>query len=48
MSSPEKFGEYPRILKIEDDGKIIGLDKNGQINTDLNIHTNDIIYKSDS
>lgn len=41
MSNPENFREYPRILKIEDDGKIIALDKNGQINTDLNIHTID-------
>lgn len=41
MSKSENFKDYPKILKIEDDGKIIALDKNGQINTDLNIHTID-------
>ena len=39
MSKSESFRDYPKILKIEDDGKIIALDKNGKINTDLNIHT---------
>lgn len=29
MSNPENFKEYPRILKIEEDGKIIALDKHG-------------------
>src|SRR5699024_2734072 len=33
------FNDYPKILKIEDDGKIIALDKYGNVNTDLNIHT---------
>ncbi|WP_239710654.1 hypothetical protein [Mammaliicoccus sp. E-M21] len=41
MSNPENFREYPRILKIEDDGKIIALDKSGKINTDLNIYSID-------
>ncbi|MDW4404374.1 hypothetical protein QI045_12715 [Staphylococcus saprophyticus] len=41
MNKSENFRDYPKILKIEDDGKIIALDKNGQINTDLNIHTID-------
>ncbi len=41
MSNPENFREYPRILKIEEDGKIIALDKNGEINTDLNIYSID-------
>ncbi|WP_436941677.1 hypothetical protein [Staphylococcus succinus] len=39
MSKSESFRDYPKILKIEDDGKIIALDKHGKINTDLNIHT---------
>ena len=39
MSKSEDFRDYPKILKIEDDGKIIALDKHGKINTDLNIHT---------
>ncbi|WP_436949329.1 hypothetical protein [Staphylococcus shinii] len=41
MSKSENFRDYPKILKIENDGKIIALDKNGKINTDLNIHTID-------
>lgn len=41
MSNPENFKEYPRILKIEEDGKIIALDKHGEINTDLNIYSID-------
>lgn len=41
MSNSESFRDYPKILKIEDDGKIIALDKKGHINTDLNIHTID-------
>src|SRR5699024_10890403 len=41
MSKPEDFSNYPRILKIDDDGKIIALDKNGKINTDLNTNTID-------
>lgn len=41
MNNSINFNDYPKILKIEDDGKIIALDKNGEINTDLNIHTID-------
>lgn len=41
MNNSSNFNDYPKILKIEEDGKIIALDKNGQINTDLNIHTID-------
>lgn len=40
MDKSENFKDYPKILKIEKDGKIIGLDKNGAINTDFN--TNNI------
>ncbi|ATH59128.1 MULTISPECIES: hypothetical protein [Staphylococcus] len=39
MNDNHSFSDYPKILKIEDDGKIIALDKNGKVNTDLNIHT---------
>ncbi|WP_281512302.1 hypothetical protein [Mammaliicoccus vitulinus] len=39
MSASENFKDYPKILKIENDGKIIALDQNGNINTDLNTHT---------
>lgn len=41
MNNSSNFNDYPKILKIEEDGKIIALDKNGQINTHLNIHTID-------
>lgn len=37
MSNSESFRDYPKILKIEDDGKIIALDKHGKINTDSNM-----------
>lgn len=39
MTNNNSFNDYPKILKIEDDGKIIALDKYGNVNTDLNIHT---------
>ena len=39
MNDNHSFSDYPKILKIEDEGKIIALDKNGKVNTDLNIHT---------
>ncbi|MDG0844471.1 hypothetical protein M4L39_13715 [Staphylococcus equorum] len=47
MSNSENFREYPKILKIEDDGKIIALDRNGGINTDLYTHsiTDDDSYR---
>ncbi len=41
MSNPENFKEYPRIFKIVEDGKIIALDKHGEINIDLNIYSID-------
>ena len=31
--------EYPKIIEIKEDGRIIALDKNSQLNTDLNEHT---------
>lgn len=38
MQRNNNFNEYPKILKIEDDGTIIALDKRGKVNTDLNTH----------
>jgi len=40
MNRNEDFKEYPKILKIENDGKVIALDRQGRINTDFN--TNNI------
>ncbi|MBM6209956.1 hypothetical protein H6K96_12115, partial [Staphylococcus epidermidis] len=31
--------EYPKIIEIKEDGRMIALDKNSQLNTDLNEHT---------
>ena len=39
MQRNNNFNEYPKILKIEDDGTIIALDKHGKVNTDLNTHS---------
>lgn len=39
IMSNQDLKNYPQILKIEDDGKIIALDKNGRVNTELNTHT---------
>lgn len=39
MGSKIDFGKYPKIIKIEDDGKIVALDKHGRVNTDLNINS---------
>ena len=35
--------DYPRIIEIENDGKIIAKDKYNKLNTELNIHT--LTYK---
>lgn len=32
MSKSGDFREYPKILKIENDGRIIALDKHGRVN----------------
>lgn len=39
MSKTENFKDYPKILRIENDGRIIGLDKNGRINNEFNTNT---------
>jgi len=31
--------DYPRIIEIKEDGRIIALDKHNKLNTDLNINT---------
>jgi len=31
--------DYPRIIEIKEDGRIIALDKYNKLNTDLNTHT---------
>lgn len=36
MQEKTNFKNYPKIMKIENDGKIIGLDKHGRVNTDFN------------
>lgn len=41
MQEKENFKDYPKILKIEEDGKIIGLDKKGSVNTNFNINAID-------
>lgn len=35
MNNTENFRDYPKILKIEDDGQIVGLDKQGRLNSDF-------------
>ena len=40
MNKTENFRDYPKILKIEDDGQIVGLDKQGRFNSDF--YTNNI------
>lgn len=39
MQEKTNFKNYPKIMKIENDGKIIGLDKHGRVNTDFNTNT---------
>ncbi|WP_436962359.1 hypothetical protein [Staphylococcus shinii] len=41
MDKKEDFKQYPKILTIEKDGKIIGLDKRGRANSDFNTNTID-------
>lgn len=36
MSKSENFRDHPKILKIENDGQIVGLDKHGRFNNDFN------------
>lgn len=31
--------DYPRIIEIKEDGRIIAIDKYNKLNTDLNMHT---------
>lgn len=38
MASKIDFGKYPKIIKIEDNGDIIALDKHGRVNTEFNIN----------
>lgn len=39
LQGKENFKNYPKIVRIENDGKIIGLDKHGRVNTDFNTNT---------
>lgn len=39
LKGKENFKDYPKIVRIENDGKIIGLDKHGRVNTDFNTNT---------
>ncbi|WP_147614288.1 hypothetical protein [Staphylococcus xylosus] len=43
MNNTENFKKYPKILKIDNKGYIMGLDKNGSVNTDFN--TNNIDHE---
>lgn len=38
MGSKIDFGKYPKIVRIEDNGDIIALDKHGRVNTEFNIN----------
>lgn len=38
MSKSENFRNYPKILEIENDGKILALDKNGRVNSEFYTH----------
>lgn len=40
MSNSENFRDYPKIIKIDKQGNIMGLDSNGSVNTEFN--TNEI------
>lgn len=48
MDNKTDVSKYPKILKIEDNGDIIALDKHGRVNTQFNINTinNDDSYKT--
>ncbi|HDE7319689.1 TPA: hypothetical protein ACF9DN_003113 [Staphylococcus aureus] len=39
MSKSGDFREYPKILKIENDGRIIALDKHGRVNSQFYTNT---------
>lgn len=48
MNSKIDLGKYPKIIKIEDNGDIVALDKRGRVNTEFNINNinNDKAYNT--